>query len=209
MKTILCYGDSNTWGYIPGSGERYPYDVRWPGVMQGELGKDFMVIEEGCSGRTTVWDDPIEGDKNGKSYLPACLYSHHPIDLVIIMLGTNDLKMRFSLSAYDIAEGIGTLTEMALKSGCGPKRGAPEVLILIPPPVQEVNDFAEMLSGGRQKSLKLPKHIQRLAQELGVDFMDTAEIVEVSQVDGVHFEAPDQTKLGKAVAAKVRAIFKV
>jgi len=116
--------------------------------------------------------------------------------------------MRFSLSAYDIAEGIAALVEITLKSGSGPKGNAPKVLILVPPPIQEVNEFAEMLSGGRQKSLKLPKHCQRVATELGVDIMDTAEIVEVSQVDGIHFEANGQMKLGKAVAAKVRAIFK-
>ena len=97
---ILCFGDSNTWGYVPLTVDRYPESVRWTGVMAQALGAGFRIIEEGQNGRTTVWDDPLEGDnKNGLRYLPACLESHHPLDLVIIMLGTNDLKARWNLCA--------------------------------------------------------------------------------------------------------------
>ena len=105
MKTILCYGDSNTWGYNPSMGGRYARDERWPGVLRKELGEGYLVIEEGLNGRTTVWDDPIEGYKNGKTYLVPCLETHKPLDLVIILLGTNDLKMRFSVSALIQAAG--------------------------------------------------------------------------------------------------------
>jgi lysophospholipase L1-like esterase len=106
MKTILCYGDSNTWGWDPISESRLDKDVRWPGVLQQELGDDYEVISEGLPGRTTVWTDPIEGHMSGKDYLIPCLHSHKPIDLVIILLGTNDLKHRFGVTAFDIAEGI-------------------------------------------------------------------------------------------------------
>ena len=99
MTRILCYGDSNTWGYDPASGERFAADIRWTGVLRKVLASDrFEVIEEGLNGRTTVWDDPIEGQKNGRQYLIPCLESHRPLDLVVILLGTNDLKKRFSLS---------------------------------------------------------------------------------------------------------------
>ena len=134
MKTILCYGDSNTWGYNPSTGGRYPRDVRWPGVLRRELGDDYLVIEEGLNGRTTVWDDPIEGYKNGKEYLVPCLETHKPLDLVIILLGTNDLKVRFSVSAYDIANGAGALVQIVQKSEIGPGGRAPQVLLLAPPP---------------------------------------------------------------------------
>jgi lysophospholipase L1-like esterase len=101
MKTILCYGDSNTWGAVPLQSleliERFGRSERWTGVLQRELGQAYEVIAEGCNGRTTVWEDPIEGYKNGKEYLIPCLDSHQPLDLVIIMLGTNDLKARFSI----------------------------------------------------------------------------------------------------------------
>jgi lysophospholipase L1-like esterase len=92
MKAILCYGDSNTWGYDPVTKGRFPRDMRWTGVLRQSLGDDYLVIEEGLNGRTTVWDDPIEGYKNGAAYLVPCLTTHRPLDLVIIMLGTNDLK---------------------------------------------------------------------------------------------------------------------
>ena len=112
MKTILCYGDSNTWGYNPRTQDRFPIAERWTGVLAHKLGAEFRVVEEGLNGRTTVWDDPIEGYKNGKEYLIPCLESHRPIDLVVIMLGTNDLKKRFSVSAYDIAQSVGVLVEI-------------------------------------------------------------------------------------------------
>lgn len=101
MKSILCYGDSNTYGLMPDSPDRYPRDVRWTGILQKKLGEDYYVIEEGLSGRTTLWDDPIEEHKNGKKYLLPCLDSHKPVDLVILMLGTNDLKTRFSLTPFE------------------------------------------------------------------------------------------------------------
>ena len=103
MKTVLCYGDSNTWGYDAATEGRYPYDKRWTTVLARELGSEYLVIPEGLNGRTTVWPDPVEGEyKSGKSTLLAILESHHPLDLVVLMLGTNDLKHRWGLSAWDI-----------------------------------------------------------------------------------------------------------
>jgi lysophospholipase L1-like esterase len=117
MKTIVCYGDSNTWGQDGLTKTRYPMDVRWTGVLRNELGADYWVIEEGLCGRTTVWDDPIEGEwKNGLRYLMPCLESQAPIDLVVLMLGTNDLKNRYAVSAFDIANGLGK--ELADLCGC-------------------------------------------------------------------------------------------
>ena len=116
MKSILCYGDLNTWGYIPGTGERYPHDVRWTGVLKQTLGVGYHVIEEGLNGRTTVWDDPLMDGRNGKEYLTPCLASHAPLDSVIILLGTNDLKGRFSASVFDVASGIGLLVDIIRRS---------------------------------------------------------------------------------------------
>jgi len=135
MKTILCYGDSNTWGYNPATQDRFSQDERSPGVLRQALGDGYEVIEEGLNGRTTVWDDPIEGYKNGKEYLIPCLETHRPLDLVAMLLGTNDLKVRFSLSAYDIANGAGVVVDIVQRSGAGPDEGAPKVLLMAPPPV--------------------------------------------------------------------------
>ena len=206
MKTILCYGDSNTRGYIPGTGERFPRDVRWTGVLRRELGDGYQVIEEGLDGRTTVWDDPIEGYKNGKTYLIPCLESQRPIDLVVMMLGTNELKMRFSLSAFDIAEGVRVLVDIVQKSEAGHDGGAPKLLLMAPPPVAKLTEFAEMLEGAEAKSRRFGEHYRRIAEEQGCELFDTSEVIVSSDIDGIHFEASEHEKLGKAVADLVRKI---
>ena len=206
MKTVLCYGGSNTWGYDPRTQGRYPRDVRWPGVLRRELGEGYLVIEEGLNGRTTVWDDPIEGYKNGKSYLIPCLETHKPIDLVAIMLGTNDLKMRFSVPAVDIANGAGVLVDVVQNSAAGPGGGPPQVLLLAPPPVARLTDFAEMFEGAERKSARFAAHYRRVAEERGGAFLDTADVIVSSDLDGIHLEESEHAKLGRAVAREVKAI---
>lgn len=207
MKTILCYGDSNTWGYDPKLKSRLGKDERWGGVLRNDLGDEFWVIEEGQGGRTTVWDDPIEGEKNGKKYLTPCLESHCPIDLVVLLLGTNDLKHRFSLTAYDIAKGAGTLVEIIKNSKTGPDKHGPQVLLLAPPPVSRLTELREMFKGSEEKSRLLGHYYRRVAEEQQCYFLDTAEVIVSSDIDGIHFEKSEHQKLGKAVAAKVHQIF--
>ena len=206
MKTVLCYGDSNTRGYMPTTGERFPSDVRWTGVLKQGLGDGYEVIEEGLDGRTTVWEDPIEGYKNGKTYLIPCLETHRPIDLVVMMLGTNELKKRFSLSAFDIAEGVRVLVEIVQKSEASPDGGPPKLLLMAPPPVARLTEFAEMFEGAEAKSRKFSEHYRRIADEQGCEFFDTSQVIVSSDIDGIHFEASEHKKLGKAVADLVRAI---
>ena len=206
MKTILCYGDSNTWGYNPATTDRFSRDERWTGVLRHELGDGYEIIEEGLNGRTTVWDDPIEGYKNGKEQLIPCLETHKPIHLVIIMLGTNDLKMRFSVSAFDIANSAGVLVDIAQRSRTGHNNGFPRVLLMAPPPVSKLTDFAEMFEGAEAKTKKFSQHYRRVAEEYGCEFLDTSEIIVSSELDGIHFEAGEHQKLGEAVAAAVREI---
>ncbi len=206
MKTILCYGDSNTWGYRPVTQDRYSRTERWTGVLQHELGAGYEVIAEGLNGRTTVWDDPIEGYKNGKEQLIPILTSHKPVDLVIIMLGTNDLKRRFGLGAYDIAEGAGALVEIVQMSDCGPGDRPPQVLLLAPPPVASLTEYADMFEGAAAKSRQFGLQYRRVAQERGCEFLDTAEVIVSSDLDGIHFEVSEHKKLGLAVAAQVRRI---
>lgn len=206
IKTVLCYGDSNTWGSDPETGERFAPGVRWPGVLQGALGEGYWVIEEGLGGRTTVWDDPIEGaHKNGRAYLRACLESHKPIDLVTIMLGTNDLKARFAASASDIAQGAASLAEMALRSGCGPEGGAPMVVLISPPAPGRLTEMAEMFEGAEEKARLFPAHYRRFAEQYGCGFIDASDIITSSDLDGIHLEAEEHRKLGEAVAEHVRS----
>jgi lysophospholipase L1-like esterase len=207
MKTVLCYGDSNTWGYNPSTGERFSRDERWTGVLRQKLGAEYQVIEEGLNGRTTVWDDPIEGYKNGKEYLIPCLESHRPIDLVAIMLGTNDLKKRFSVSAYDIANSAGVLVDVVQRSDAGHDGGPPKVLLMAPPPVGKLTEFAEMFDDAEVKSRKFSEYYRRVAEEYKCMLLDTSELIVSSDLDGIHFEAGEHQKLGEAVAALVKNIF--
>jgi lysophospholipase L1-like esterase len=206
MKTVLCYGDSNTWGFDPATSERFSFDDRWTGVLRRELGASFHVIEEGLNGRTTVWDDPIEEHKNGKRYLAPCLTSHKPLDLVTIMLGTNDLKMRFSLPASDIARGAAVLVDMVQRSDAGRDGGAPQVLLMAPPPLARLSEFAEMFEGGDAKSRRFGEYYRQQAEELGCAFLDAGTVISTSDLDGVHFELSEHRKLGQAVAASVQQL---
>lgn len=206
MKTILCYGDSNTWGWNPAIQDRFARDERWPGVLRQTLGEGYLVIEEGLNGRTTVWDDPIEGYKNGHTYLIPCLETHRPLDLVIIMLGTNDLKVRFSVSACDVANGAGVLVDVVQKSAAGPAGRAPQVLLMAPPPVGKFSEFGEMFEGAASKSKRFAEHYQRVAREYGCEFLDTSQFIVSSDIDGIHFELSEHQKLGQAVAARVKDI---
>ena len=212
MKTILCYGDSNTWGYIPGSAARYARHQRWTGVLQSTLGGDLIVIEEGLNSRTTVLDDPTKPFKNGKDYLVPCLDSHAPLDLVILMLGTNDLKHRFGMSAYDIGANVAALLGLVRQSACSFSGDAPQVLLMALPPVGKLTpvgstNFAEIFRGAEEKSRMLGQIYRKFAQEAGVAFLDTSEIIVSSDVDGIHFDVEEHRKLGEAVAGQVRRLF--
>jgi lysophospholipase L1-like esterase len=181
-------------------------DVRWTGVVQRELGDGFRVIEEGLNGRTTTVDDPIYPFRNGRDYLPPCLESHAPFDLVTIMLGTNDLKQRFNRSASDIAESVGILADMAKKSGFGPGGGAPAVLLIAPPAVTRLTEIAEMFAGAEEKSRRLARYYELRAQRYGVHFFDAGSVATCSDLDGIHFEASEHAKLGLALAAVIQGI---
>jgi lysophospholipase L1-like esterase len=207
MKTVLCYGDSNTWGSDASTGGRFAPDLRRPGGLQRELGAAFHVIEEGLGGRTTVWDDPIEGHKNGKTYLIPCLATHKPLDLVILMLGTNDMKHRFSLTAFDIAAGAGTLVDMILTSRSGPGDTASQVLLLAPAQIGPLSgDLGEMFVGALEKAPLLGRFYRRIAEQHGCAFIDTAEFLAATPLDGIHLDAAAHRLLGERVAERVKTL---
>jgi len=211
MKSILCYGDSNTWGMVPmtslDDSARHPRADRWPRVVQEQLGSSFTVIDEGLNGRTTVFDDPIDGShKNGRTYLLPCLESHAPLDLVIIMLGTNDLKSRYSLSPHDVAAGAGQLVKMISADVRGQNGIKPEILLVCPAHLGPLGLFTDAFAGAPEKSRQLHPHYRSMAELLGCHYLNAADHVRSSPVDGVHFEAPQQHALGLAIAECVQAI---
>tara|TARA_B110000003_G_scaffold126100_2_gene128181 strand:- start:247 stop:897 length:651 start_codon:yes stop_codon:yes gene_type:complete len=208
QKNILCFGDSNTWGFPPDCGARYDRKTRWPGVLQDALGDAFYVIEEGLPGRNTVWDDPVEGGKNGLKQLVPLIHSHMPLDLVIIMLGTNDFKNRFSVSPLDISWSIGRLVKAARESGHPFLGEAPQVLALCPPPLADLSrsPFAGILQGAEEKSRQLSSVLTDYCAENDIPMLDAGRFVQTSPVDGVHWESEEHRKLGEAVADKVQCL---
>lgn len=220
-KTILCYGDSNTWGFVPcaenyqsGSTKRYSRDIRWPGRLQQLLGKQYYVVEEGLNSRTTNLDYQVPPDRNGATYLPPCLYTHAPIDLVVLALGGNDLKCYFNRSSKAIADGLGVLVDIIQDSRYGKDmQSAPEVLILsqpIPLPVAEtyVDEMGNhVLENAISRAKELVPLYQDLAFDKGCHFLDLTAAVIPSEFDGVHFDAVAHDACAQLVAKKIGEIF--
>ncbi|MEP6668017.1 MAG: SGNH/GDSL hydrolase family protein [Chthoniobacter sp.] len=215
MKTVLCFGDSNTWGYDPEASfgapfpRRHPPAVRWTGVLAAELGPDWRVIEEGQNGRTTVHEDPFAPARNGRTYLPACLESQQPVDVVVLMLGTNDLKIVHSLPTGEIATGAGVLARLILQSTAGPRNAAPKLLIVAPPaagPFSHLPDLAEKFAGAEAKAKRFPELYRALAAQLGATFLNAQAHTTPSRIDGLHLDTASHAALGQAIAAAVRLL---
>ncbi|WP_309668250.1 SGNH/GDSL hydrolase family protein [Tabrizicola sp.] len=211
MRTLLLFGDSNTHGTMPapylGFAGRFSRDERWAGRL-ARLLPDWEVINEGHPGRTTVHDDPIEGaHRNGLRVLPALLETHRPIDVILIMLGTNDLKLRLSVNAGDIALGLERLIQEIRAYAAGPEGAMPGILLVAPPPILEAGCLAEMFEGGAAKSHGLASRIGALAGRLGLPFVDAGALVSVSPIDGVHYDAPANEILANAFAKAIRQHF--
>ncbi len=204
MRRLLIYGDSNSFGTAPlarlGDDAVHPRGVRWGDIAARDLGPDWEVIVEGLPGRTAVWDDPVEGAyRNGLTILPAILFSHRPIDLLAIALGTNDQKQRFGLGAQDVALGLGRLVREAMASGT-----VGRVLLIAPPPVQECGALADMFSGAETRCAGLAAEIARVAKTEGASYFDAGSVISVDPLDGVHWSAAAHSTLGKCVATHIK-----
>lgn len=212
-KQILCYGDSNTWGFVPGTGMRQPEDVRWTGVCQRLLGDGYRIIENGLNGRTTVLDDRYNDYLNGKKSLGYALISQKPLDLVVLMLGSNDLKYVTALSA---ATGADELVRMLLNAN-GIYRtsqpifpNGPKVLLVAPPLIApEITTLFpdSSLAGGAEESKHFARRYANVAKNRGVHFLDSALYTEPSLKDCVHITAESHARLGEAIAQKIKEIF--
>ncbi len=207
MNSVLCYGDSNTFGSIPGRpGTRYGYSDRWPSVLQGVLGEEWLVIAEGLSGRTTSRDDPIEGAHlNGRTYLRPCLESHRPVDLVVIMLGTNDLKARFQCTAHDIGLGmaalVGDIRDVAFRTSTD----VPDVMLVSPPPIlRDLKGWSKVFEGGFEKSQNLAGEYATVAKAHDVGFLNAGDHVSCSPIDGFHIDDTGAKTLGTVIGNLIR-----
>lgn len=206
MKTILCYGDSNTWGDPPGRIGRHAWNVRWPGLLQEALGSSVRIIEEGLGGRTTCFEDPLSPNRNGLAYISIALESHSPIDLLIIMLGTNDVKVRFNLTPYTIGQGAAEILMLAKKF-----EPTIENILLVSPPHVVRTDHAEntlAFEGAVEKSQELAKYYSYFAAQLGCHFFDASSVAKSSNIDGIHLDEKNHELLARGMVNEVRKIFK-
>jgi len=213
MKTILCYGDSNTWGYDPGSGNRCDHKTRWPLAMARILNRDcppddplWWVVEEGLGGRTSCREDFVEGDRNGLRQLLPILDSHKPLDVVAVMLGTNDLKPRFNPTPYDIARGAQQVVIAARESKTGPGNSAPKLIMICPPPTVESPVLSHIFGDSRALSREMEPYYRQLAGECGASYINAGLYVKTSSKDGIHFDPEGHLALAAAVADIVKAL---
>lgn len=207
LKNIMCFGDSNTHGFIAGMGGRYDENIRWTRRLQTKLGPDYYVIEEGMNGRTTVYDDMDMKNVNGSRFLEVCLSSHKPLDLVILMLGTNDTKERFHASPVDIAKGLEDLIKLLHNSDL--YQG--ELLIVSPIHISDSilqSEYCDSFAGlvGAEKSRSLAAEYRKLAQTYHCHFMDAADFALADDTDGIHLDSKGHGALAEAIYHKIKQI---
>lgn len=210
-KRILCYGDSNTWGWVPASmgSERYPIHKRWTGILQTLLGNDFEIIEEGLGGRTTMFDDPRQEfpQRNGLETLPIVLESHLPLDYVILMLGTTDTKQMMGLTSLEITDGMRKLITTVknfkkIKGGSTPK-----ILVVVPPIVLETTEFASKLfTGGTKKATELVDNYKQLCEAENVFYLNPTDEIKVDKNEGVHIDTENHQKLANLIYQKIKSL---
>jgi len=209
--TLLVFGDSNSHGsppiVTPGEYLRFDSAIRWPRVMARALGEGWAMVEEGLPGRTTQFDDPIMGaHMNGRTGLRIALESHGPIDLLALMLGTNDAKTRFNPTPDRIVAGIAGLVDIALSEPMQTRHDGFEVLVICPPPVEEVGPISGEFLGGAAVSEGVAPVLAAHCAARGVAFFDAGSVIEVSGQDGVHFEPDAHQALGLAVARVIEGM---
>jgi len=208
-RTVLCYGDSLTWGYDPSGPGRHAHGDRWPTVLQAGLGDRVHVVAEGLNGRTTAFDDHLGGtERNGASTLPTILSSHSPLDLVILFLGANDMKPWIAGRAVAARQGMLRLIQI-VRGHSYPAGEAPDILLVAPPPLCETGDpdAASIFAGGAlEQSAMLASLYADLADEQGCGFFDAGSVAQASPIDGVHLGAADTRAIGRGMEPIVRVM---
>jgi lysophospholipase L1-like esterase len=207
LKTILAYGDSLTWGHFAEGGRRHDYADRWPSVLQKALGHDVRVFAEGLNGRTTAYDDHLAAcDRNGARLLPTILHTHAPLDLVIIMLGTNDLKPAIAGSANAALKGMSRLVQIVQHHAWPFEYPTPEILLMAPPVICETanEDYAANFAGAVEQSKMLATLYRDMADETGCGFFDAGSVAVTSPYDGIHLDAENTRAIGRGIEPIVR-----
>ena len=203
MKTVVCFGDSNTYGYNPSDGERYSEEIRWTSLLQGLLGDGFKVIEEGLNGRTTVFDDPNDDWKNGVDYIKGVLCTHRPVDYLVIMLGTNDMKTIYNASADAISAGLNEIVNRAEKVMDLKQGYVPKILIVSPPLISDDILTGPFAGSFDERSIDKSRHLaefyKKVADKHGCMFLDAKQYISPSKEDGLHLGPDGHRGLAEAV----------
>jgi lysophospholipase L1-like esterase len=208
---IFVYGDSLTWGIVPNTRQRFPFDIRWPGVMETDLiasGHDVRVTEDCLNGRRTVWDDPLKPGRNGFVGLAQRIEAQSPLALVILMLGTNDFQFCHPYNnAWAAAQGVTALVNEIRRAPIEPGMPEPPILIVCPPPIRSPRGaVAAKFPGAEQRSEGLASAYREAAAASGCRFYDAGSVTESSRVDGIHLDEDQHIALGKAMANAVSEI---
>jgi lysophospholipase L1-like esterase len=210
MQHILVYSDSLSWGIIPTTRKRLPFEGRWPGVMELALtrpDRPVRVVEDCLNGRRTVWEDPFKPGRNGLIGLAQRIEIHSPLSLVILMLGTNDFQSMHPLMAQHAAQGIATLVGAIRQAPVEPGMPIPPILVVAPPPLENPRGpLAAKFTNAAAKSAGLPAAYQAITAELGCHFFDAGTVTPASTVDGIHLDADQHEKLGRRLAAFVATL---
>ena len=210
MRHILVYSDSLSWGIIPTTRERLPFDQRWPGVMEIALcssGEKVRVIEDCLNGRRTAWDDPFKPGRNGLVGLAQRIEIHSPLALVILMLGTNDFQSMHEHNAWHSSQGIVALVSAIRTAPIEPGMPVPPILVVAPPAIQTPKGpIAPKFEGGETKCLGLAAAYRKVCEEVGCHFFDAGSVISSSQADGVHLDAEQHSVLGAKLSGIVRAL---
>lgn len=205
-KTIVCFGDSNTHGYDSSTGRRFDENHRYPGLLANYLGENYHIHEEGLSGRTTVFDDPLFEGLSGLSMIAPVLLTHEPVDLLIIMLGTNDTKERFCANAENIAKGLERLTRKAMSVTDAWRHGTPNILLVAPPPIDRKYETTrvvnEMGRGCAEKTEELAHYYEQTSQLIGCFFLDAGQIpgIKMHPEDYMHLDQASHELLARRLA---------
>lgn len=203
MTTILCYGDSLTWGALPNGG-RYEKQHRWPEILNQLLGNDYNVINFGLPGRTTTWDDPFHNGKNGAKYVQSALEIFGPVDIAIIMLGTNDLKQHFNANAYNAAKGVEKII-LKIREPNPHNFPTAKIIIIAPPDIlSPKGEAADIFNGAEEKGRKLHHEYQKVASRQRCLFLNAAGVIKPSEVDGVHLDIEANNMLAQALIPLIK-----
>ena len=204
MDQVLIYSDSLTWGIIPNTRNRLPFDKRWPGVFEAALlrsGKSVRVIENCLNGRRTVWEDPFKEGRNGAMGLAQVIEMHAPLSLVILMLGTNDFQRSHDHNAWLSAQGAARLVQIIRHSPVEPGMPIPEIMIVAPPRIKQPKGaIAHKFLGVEKRCSGLSSELEKVATEQSALFFDAGSCTEASRVDGIHLDEDQHQILGEAIA---------